>query len=515
MAIATAFFVRTQKRLCSNEALPHNRVETNTSGHREYIVQADKLEPISEEELARAMPKRRVGFRVWALVGFLVFVAAPVLTYLSWVTTARHRFEQRLDELAKAGIAVDADDLDAMYVVPDGLVDSTHLYLNAMSVLTSDVFSSDAEDVLQIGSRLESPPFPPDEWDGLADAEKLLAKYDSVLEELHLAARQGGVAAYPLDFEDGFGTLLSHAQNLRMCVRFLLLDAHVHVRGGDMEAATQSLDSSLIAARSLQAEPVIVSQMVYKSLIKRNLEAQMRMVSYGAFSDAQLARLQATLRSFDVRYGMTRGFQGEQAMFLIALRDGDREQLGYAGFEGLRLNEVWLLSKLGSRFDDVLLLSECQQQFLATLDKPWPDAMNEVQRVADETTAATEGTVSERRFQLTRACLKLPYSPAMPFHAAATVEAKLHMMDALLAAKRFHLKHGRLPERLDQLVPEFLEAVPQDPFSPADAIEFLSNQNSVKVSSVGLEGSVASDLANRTDLNIEDTGKIEMAITVE
>ncbi len=85
----------------------------------------------------------------------------------------------------------------------------------------------------------------------------------------------------------------------------------------------------------------------------------------------------------------------------------------------------------------------------------------------------------------------------------------------LLAAKRFHLKRGRLPDSLDQLVPDFLDVVPKDPFSPADSIDFVAKQNYVEASSVGLEGSAASCLADRTDLNIEDTGKIKMAIAVE
>ena len=478
-------------------------------------MQADKLEPISEEELARAMPKRRVGFKVWAVVSFVVFVAGPLVAYLSWVASAQHRFEQRLNVLSDMGVPVTAGDIDAMYVVPDDSIDSTPLYVKAMSVLSSEVFESDAEDVYEVGRSLGTPPSPTSDWSGLSEAKRLLEKYKSVSRDLHLAADQGGVAAYPLRFEDGFGTPLEHAQNLRLCVRFLALEAHVRAREGDAEGTTRAIVSALAASRSLQAEPVIVSQMVYKALIEKNVETIQQLLPHVSFSDSQLARLQASLQSFNVRSGLRNAFKGEQAMLLIALRDGDRDQLAFAGFEGQRLMEAWVLSKLGSRFDDVLLLTECQQQFLEAVEKSWPEAMNEVQHVADETNTATEGPIRERQFQLTRTCLHIPYTPAMPFAAAATAEAKLRMMDALLAAKRFHLARGQLPTELEQLVPEFVEKVPQDPFSPQDPIGFQSHSNIFEVSSVGLEGSVASDLAGRTELDIKDTGEIRMSVTVE
>lgn len=35
---------------------------------------------------------------------------------------------------------------------------------------------------------------------------------------------------------------------------------------------------------------------------------------------------------------------------------------------------------------------------------------------------------------------------------------------AILATERFRLRQGRWPEQLSDLVPEFLDAVPQDPF---------------------------------------------------
>jgi len=42
--------------------------------------------------------------------------------------------------------------------------------------------------------------------------------------------------------------------------------------------------------------------------------------------------------------------------------------------------------------------------------------------------------------------------------------AQLEMAKVLLAVERYRLAHARLPETLDQLVPDYLAAVPTDPF---------------------------------------------------
>ncbi|MDB6076516.1 MAG: hypothetical protein JWO82_263 [Akkermansiaceae bacterium] len=48
---------------------------------------------------------------------------------------------------------------------------------------------------------------------------------------------------------------------------------------------------------------------------------------------------------------------------------------------------------------------------------------------------------------------------------ALTGQAGLGLLRSGIAVERYRLKHGHVPETLDRLVPEFLPAVPEDPFS--------------------------------------------------
>jgi hypothetical protein len=49
-------------------------------------------------------------------------------------------------------------------------------------------------------------------------------------------------------------------------------------------------------------------------------------------------------------------------------------------------------------------------------------------------------------------------------------ETRMRCLEAAIAVERFRLSTGRLPQRLDELVPQFLDALPVDPFSQKPVI---------------------------------------------
>src|SRR5581483_7940548 len=53
---------------------------------------------------------------------------------------------------------------------------------------------------------------------------------------------------------------------------------------------------------------------------------------------------------------------------------------------------------------------------------------------------------------------------AMPLTSFLRSEAELRCASAAFAAERYRRAHGRWPESLDPLVPQFLRAVAKDPF---------------------------------------------------
>ena len=64
-------------------------------------------------------------------------------------------------------------------------------------------------------------------------------------------------------------------------------------------------------------------------------------------------------------------------------------------------------------------------------------------------------------------------------------QAALHSAIAALAAKRYRLRHGRWPEALDQLVPDFLVRVPLDPYADGGPVRLRRLADGVVIYSLG------------------------------
>lgn len=437
----------------------------------------------SSVELRLGLPKRRIGFMAWAAIAFVALVVLPLIAYLSWINVTRQGFEKRLEELAGLGQPVTASGLAEFYEAPAGEVDSTQLYLQAIKVVSTDPFGADAAGMPIIATG--DPPLPGQQWDELNPSRDFLAKYESTLYTLHEAAERGGKARYPLNFEDGFLTLLSHAQELRNLGRLLRLDAFVKAHDGDSAGVARAIRSGLAAATSVENEPVLVTQMVSMAVISQVLDTLELLLPRVDFTQDELASLQAAVRAIDVRESWRRAFIGEQAMVIIALGNADQRQMREAATADESVGvPARILATLGSRYDDLTLYTECMERFLKAFDQPWPDAIDLIDEVAADTRAVTSGPVKELRFALTRVCLSIPFESGEILGKGASTEAKLRVADALLAARRYEQSNGQLPTTLDELVP-FLDGIPTDPFVPTQPLTVIARHKEFRVYSVG------------------------------
>jgi hypothetical protein len=76
---------------------------------------------------------------------------------------------------------------------------------------------------------------------------------------------------------------------------------------------------------------------------------------------------------------------------------------------------------------------------------------------------------------------------ARAFELEVQAHAALRVGDAALAVEQWRLAHGRWPDSLDELVPELLTEVPDDPFCD-DKIRYRRTEDGVVVYSVGPDG---------------------------
>jgi hypothetical protein len=101
--------------------------------------------------------------------------------------------------------------------------------------------------------------------------------------------------------------------------------------------------------------------------------------------------------------------------------------------------------------DELARYGRWQEEMRAIAEKPYYETVEEQKRLTDQLRFSI-GPVSNRLF---------PF----PLRATTEIEARKRVTRLGLAAYGYRAKHGRFPEKLEDLVPDFIAWLPVDPFS--------------------------------------------------
>ncbi len=370
---------------------------------------------------------------------------------------AANQVEAELARLRAAGEPTTPAELHAYYAKPPVGQDTTALWLEAIAPLDTPAFQADCGELPVVGTGKNPVPPPGRPWPELPAVEQFLAKYAGSLNKMHLAAERGGAARYPVRFEDDLAMRLPHCIQLRNGARLLTLEVHVRAHRADPHGTAQSIETILAAGDSLRLEPVLVSQLVRIALggmAKGALETQLPAAS---FSPEDLARLQERFQKTNYDEGIERAMVGERIMGCMVI-DNLAEADASDGPSPIMRP---LLAPLRNQNRQSFL--EWSGRIVAAAGQPLPERLDE----ADALQAELDRIARDANY-LTKAshlavALMLPATKA-GFTAGARGNAEMQLAAVAIAAQRFRQKHGKLPENLKQLVPEFLGEVPADPF---------------------------------------------------
>ncbi|HVW35935.1 MAG TPA: hypothetical protein VHB99_01480, partial [Pirellulales bacterium] len=239
--------------------------------------------------------RRRIGPGAILLIAVATPLLLSALFAAGFKVSGRRGLNAELERIRAAGEPASAGELEVYYQAPPSDRDTTQLWLQATTPLETPQFQADAEKLPIVGTGLQTVPWPGEPWPELQEAEKLLAQYGRSLELMHRAARLGGQARYPTKFSDGMSMLLTHVQQLRVGARLLALESAVAAHRGRPDAAIDAILAIFAAARSLEQEPVLISQLVRMALDGMARDRAAWLLSAIELDDAQLARLEAEL----------------------------------------------------------------------------------------------------------------------------------------------------------------------------------------------------------------------------
>jgi hypothetical protein len=254
------------------------------------------------------------------------------------------------------------------------------------------------------------------------------------------------------------GILLTDQQESRRIATLLAFESMRLNQKGDTKGALTACRAALNAARSLGDEPIFISQLIRSAGVVLACQTVERTLGQGEPSPEDMNALQKLLESEDACPDLLLAARGERALFHKAFEAVERGDLSVDEMMDARTN--WLqsiimsLSLMDTRGEHALFLSlmsrrikevQLPMQEQAALEKRFEQDVRELPKNAP----------------ITRALL-LPVSKMG--EGFRQKHAFLRSTIAALAVERHRRDKKAWPESLDQICPQYLAAVPLDPY---------------------------------------------------
>lgn len=316
------------------------------------------------------------------------------------------------------------------------------------------------------------PDAPPDRWHigppDLPPPERV-ALYAEVLQLVRTALAQETVFPSIADINQ----TMPYLAEFRTMLRLLVLEAEARRVEGDFRAAAASALDGLEVAQDVKRRRILISGLVG--------------VACEAIAFASLDETIPELSGPECREVLAQLLEIEKTRVPVAEWLAGEEILTRSYFKQIALDPA---------------KQEEIARALAEAVDPAPDAAQVVADLGPEGWAEIGQAYAAMREYVTLPWLQRPVEPLMPnnflmqtlarsivriaFNAdRATTVFRLH--EAELAARAHVLEHERLPESLQALVPEYLPAVPDDPFGAAPLRSILKDAALI-IYSVGPDG---------------------------
>lgn len=327
------------------------------------------------------------------------------------------------------------------------------------------------------------------------------AAENTVLEKLRSACRRPELL-YPLGYDgawQAWGPIPRAAEAVSLCQR-LRVRTSAELAIGESAQALRDLDLMFCLSDSLRREPLLIAGIISVACRTLALASARQALAERPFTDQQLQQLEQKVGSEDLLGDIPRVFRYNCAQFLWVLdewgKKRDREPIMSGRGEGSLRNRMAtrLLNLAIRRMPagwvqlEKLNFSKLANAPLAVGLSDSPKRINpiQLQLACDQ---AQKQTVEQGNFKAFFAhtmcaadCLPTVTDWAMRSTAAQVMTDQTRLACAL---ERYYLKQNRYPEKLEQLVPEFLAKLPTDPLS-GEPYRYMRDENArYKIWSVG------------------------------
>ena len=429
--------------------------------------------------------KRRRRPMPWSrrrLTLLLVLAAAmtlPVLLAGVYRHKANQRLEAKFEAIRAAGYPATKEDLEAWYPAPVEEENAGPVVEQAMKAFKGRVGEYDYQDISEAMDEAPKGGRLPEEV--LAMMRAYLVENGEALRLFHELA-QHPERRFPVDLSKGFEMELPHLAQLRQGVRLLGLEALVAAHDGNTQLAFEALLDSLSVAETLGEEPILISQLVRVACNGSSTSNLGRVLQVTDFSPEQLTLLQHALARAEEPEALSRALATERAVGTTAYVDpgGYIDMVGgVAAWDNFVPGATRVLAQAGGAigwFD-----SE-REEYLDHMGEmieanrlPYHEALDVMARLEQE--LEDPGFIPRMSDGLLPGLTRATQSMARD-------AGNLRTAATAIAVERYENSYGKPPDRLEDLVPAFLDAVPLDPYD-GKPLRYRAEENGYLLYSVG------------------------------
>jgi hypothetical protein len=281
-------------------------------------------------------------------------------------------------------------------------------------------------------------------------------------------------------------------QEVRSVAELLRLRALLQDQDGEADDAFATARRIIIAGRSIGDEPGLISQLVRVAIHAVAVQVMERAMAQGLPSADELARTQRLLAEDTAQTLLAYAFRGERAIqhrFLEGVASRDPAVVGTAGSLRNRFQSLLMVNKVRHYHPAMLRMFQRAVEIAHRGPEEQAEALRQLEEDIEEKAGAGHGGDEELMHFLMPALSKL----AVRFRED---QAVLRGAVVGLALERYRLDKGRWPKELTELAPDYLPAVPLDPFD-GRPLRYRPLADGVIVYSVGPDGQDDGGVLNR------------------
>lgn len=293
-----------------------------------------------------------------------------------------------------------------------------------------------------------------------------LAECSDVLEELQDSSKRK-YSRFNLRYnnDDPAAILLPHLAALKHICQILQLRATAELAVGKRAEAVSDINLMFRVAVASRDEPILISQLVRLPMLYMALEPIAD--GFGQWSEPQLKTFQEQLQRLDYCADMKRSLDAERVLFgggIIEFLRREPDKFEVLSREGKFPGAVW--SAVPNGWFDFEKVN--YSRFFDELVMPSIDVAN--RRITPSACKEAEGRImgvlgkSQARllFQHRAFCSLLVPGTLTLARKTAFGQTAADTAGIACAVERFKLAKGKLPESLEELVPQFMEKLPHD-----------------------------------------------------